>query len=163
MKMKFITAIVAFSITFGFSAFVAELFGANGQLHSSAGENNRTGQEISSLLRQDIENGQEMDAACQSGASFYEYSEAVSEYAADSAAIEDVNLPPDFRFAWQAHMDAWRGHADFLEQNNYRSEELTEIEFFQKYSKQTSEIKRTWLNVLNIAKKYGAVIPPNAY
>ncbi len=92
--MKFITAIVAFSIAFGFSAFLTDLFGANNQLHFQSAENNQTGQEISAFLQQDIENGQEMDAVCETSASYYEYSEAVGEYAADSAALANGEAEP---------------------------------------------------------------------
>ncbi len=160
--MKFITAIVAFSVTFGFSAFLTELLGANNRLHFQTTEATRTGQEISSLLEQDIANGQESEAVYRSGASLSEYSESVSNYVDASESIEDVNLPPDFRFAWHAHMNAWRNHAEFLRSSGLSREELYERDFFLTYLNQNHEIERTWLNVLDIGRKYGAVIPPNA-
>jgi hypothetical protein len=163
MKMKFITAIVAFSITFGFSAFLTGLLGANSRLHCQATQTNRTGQEITSLLEQDIENGQESAEIYRSGASLSEYAESVGNYVDASESIEDVNLPPDFRFAWQAHMNAWRRHADFLKLNDFSREGFYERDFSLKYSNQLAEIERTWFNVLDIGRKYGAVIPPNAY
>ncbi len=161
--MKFITAVAAFAVTFGFSAFLTNFLGLSNQSQFQTARTNRTGQEISSFLQQDIENGEEMDAVCESVGSISEYSEAVGEYADASGAMEDVNFPPDFRFAWQAHMNAWRSHADFLDSNDFSSSELTEKEFLQAYTNQRVEIERTWLNVLNIGKKYGAIIPPNAY
>lgn len=161
--MKFITAIVAFSVAFGFSAFVADFLGANNQLHFHAAETNRAGQEITSLLEQDIANGQISEMVLRSDATFYEYSDSVGNYVDASEAIEDVDLPPDFRFAWQAHLNAWRKHADFLKSNAYSRNTVEENEFSRKYANQTYEITRTWWNVLDIAKKYGAVIPPNAY
>jgi len=160
--MKFITAIVAFSVTFGFSAFLTDLLGANNRLYFQTAETNRTGKEITSLLEQDIENGQASAAVYRSGASLSEYSESVSSYVDASESIEDVNLPPDFRFAWQAHMNAWRRHADFLKSNDFSREGFYERDFFLNYSNQSAEIERTWLIVLDIGRKYGAVIPPNA-
>lgn len=162
MKMKFITAIVAFSITFGFSAFLTNLLAADYHLQFETAGNNRTGQQISAFLRQDIENGRKMDTFCKASASLPKYSEAVNEYVETSEALEDVNFPPDFRFAWQAHMKAWRSHADFLE-SHYSRKDFYEQQTYQIYSNQTGEINRTWLKVLDIGKKYGAVIPSNAY
>lgn len=160
--MKFITAVAAFSIAFGFSAFLTRLFVPGNQSHFQTTKNKRSGQEISSLLQEDIENGREREAISQEGASVFEYSEAVNEYVDASEAIEDVNLPPDFRFAWQAHMNAWRRHADFLE-SNFSRKDFFEKRVFQTYLNQRDEIERTWLNVLDIGRKYGAFIPPNAY
>ena len=161
--MKFITAIVAFSITFVFSAFLTDLLGANNRLQFQAAGTTRTGQEIASLLKQDIANGEESARVYQSGASLFEYAEAVGNYVDASESIEDVNLPPDFRFAWQAHMNAWRNHADFLKSNSFSNEGFYERDFHLIYKNQSNEITRTWWNVLEIGKKYGAVIPPNAY
>ncbi len=160
--MKFITAIIAFSIAFGFSAFLTDLLGANNRLHFQAAETNQTAQEISSLLEQDIENGQQIDALNPSSMTLFEYSAVVGDYVDASESIEDVNLPPDFRFAWQAHMTAWRRHADFLNINSLSSNDLDETES-RRYASQSLEIRRTWFKVLDIGKKYGAVIPPNAY
>lgn len=161
--MKFITAIVAFSITFGFSAFITDLLGANNRLDFQATGTTRAGQDISSLLKQDIANGQESARVYRSGASLSEYAQSVSNYVDASESIEDVNLPPDFRFAWQAHMNAWRSHAEFLKSNGFSREGLYELDFSLTYSNQTDEIERTWRNVLDIGKKYGAIIPPDAY
>ena len=152
MKMKFITAIVAFSITFGFSTVLAGLLG----------ENNQTAQRISDLLKQDIANGQQMDEIYQSNSSF-EFAEAVNEYVNSSQAIDDTNLPSDFRFVWRTHMEAWRAHADFLIRTDcmrkrMSAEETSRVTIEQKY-----EIITTWMNVLRIARRYGAVIPSNAY
>ena len=161
--MKFITAIVTFSIAFGFSTFFAQLLGLNNQIHFRSSENNTTAQEISSLLTQDIANGEEMDEVCQSTDSLSEYSETVSNYVSASESIEDVNLPPDFRFAWQAHMNAWRRHADFLKLSSYPRENISKNQFSRTFARQNDEIQRTWFTVLNVAGKYDAVIPPNAY
>lgn len=161
--MKFITAVVAFSIAFGVSAFITDLLGANNRLHFQAAEINRTGLEITSLLERDIANGEESASVYRSGASLFEYAESVSDYVDASESIEDVNLPPDFRYAWQAHMNAWRRHGDFLKSNDFLNEGFYDRDFSLTYSNQTDEITRTWLNVLDIGEKYGAIIPPNAY
>ncbi|HXH70143.1 MAG TPA: hypothetical protein VNI60_07425 [Pyrinomonadaceae bacterium] len=150
--MKFITAVVVFSITFGFSTVLAGLFA----------ENNQTGQKISSLLQEDIQNGQEMEEMYRFASSL-DYAEAVSEYVANSQAIDDTNLPADFRFAWQAHMAAWRTHANFLNRSDCMRKRMSEEEISQILIAQKYEIMTTWMNVLRIGIKYGAVIPPNAY
>lgn len=152
MKLKFITAVVAFSITFGFSTVLAGLFSPN----------NQTAQKISLLLQQDIANGQAMDGTYQSVFSI-EFAEAVGEYTDNSQAIDDTNLPADFRFAWRNHMQAWRAHADFLNRGgclrkSMSAEEISQIIIEQKY-----EINTTWMTVLRIARRHEAVIPYNAY
>lgn len=153
MKMKFITAIVAFSIAFGFSTVLAGLLG----------ENNQTAQKISSLLERDIANGEKMDAIYSSHASPFEFARAVTEYVGNSQAIDDTDLPADFRIVWQAHMKAWRTHADFLSRSDcvkkrMSAEEISHIRTEQKY-----EIMTTWFDVLRMARRYDAVIPFNAY
>ena len=153
MKMKFITAIVAFSITFGFSTVLAGLLG----------ENNETAQKISSLLKKDIANGQEMDAVYQSASSPFEYARVVSNYVDNSQAIDDTNLPADFRIAWQAHMHAWGVHANFLSISSYKKDKMSAEEISQITTEHKYEITTTWLGVLRLARKYDAVIPYNAY
>jgi hypothetical protein len=153
MKMKFITAIVAFSITFGFSTVLAGLLG----------ENNETAQKISSLLKQDIANGQRMDNAYQLGWSSFQYAKMVSDYVDKSQAIDDTNLPADFRIAWQAHMQAWNTHANFLSRSSCMKKKMTAEEISQITKEHKYEITTTWLDVLRIASKYDAVIPYNAY
>jgi hypothetical protein len=153
MKMKFITAIVAFSITFGFSTVLAGLLG----------ENNETAQKISSLLKQDIANGYEMDAVYQATPSSFQFAKAVSDYVDKSQAIDDTNLPADFRIAWQAHMQAWNTHANFLSRNSCMKKKMTTEEISQITTEHKYEITTTWLDVLRIARKYDAVIPYNAY
>jgi hypothetical protein len=153
MKMKFITAIVAFSITFGFSTVLAGLLG----------ENNETAQKISSLLKQDIANGQRMDQAYHLGWSSSQFARVVSDYVDQSQAIDDTNLPADFTIAWQAHMQAWNTHANFLSRSSCMKKKMTAEEISQITTEHKYEITTTWLDVLRIARKYDAVIPYNAY
>lgn len=153
MKMKFITAVAAFSITFGFSTVLAGLLG----------ENNQTGQKISSLLERDIANGEEMEEISRFAYSPFEYTEVVTEYVDNSQAIDDTNLPADFRFAWQTHMRAWRAHANFLSRNDYIKKKMSAGEISKIMIEQKYEILTTWMNVLKIARRYDAVIPFDAY
>jgi hypothetical protein len=153
MKMKFITAIVAFSITFGFSTVLAGLLG----------ENNETTQKISSLLKQDIANGQRMDQAYHLGWSSFQYAKVVSDYVDKSQAIDDTNLPADFRIAWQSHMQAWNTHANFLSSSSCMKKKMSAEEISHITTEHKYEITTTWLNVLRLARKYEAVIPYNAY
>lgn len=160
--MKFITAVVVFSVTFGFAAFVTTLLGANQRLHYYAIENNSTSNQISAFIQRDVDNGQEMDIVAQYSPSLFEYSQAVQQYVDSSESMEDVNMPPDFRFAWREHMNAWRAQSDFLN-SHYSRNVFDKKEFFRIYTNQNDEIKKTWFNVLEVAKKYNAIIPENAY
>jgi hypothetical protein len=153
MKMKFITAIVAFSITFGFSTVLAGLLG----------ETNETAQKISSLLKQDIANGEEMDVVYQSAPSSLQYARVVGNYVDSSQAIDDTNLPEDFRIAWREHMQAWNTHANFLSRTGCIKKKMSAGETSQVITEHRDEITTTWLNVLRLARKHGASIPYNAY
>lgn len=151
--MKSITAIVAFTIAFGFSSLVAGLFI----------EPNVTGEEITALLRQDIANGQEVDEVYQSAASSFRYARAVDDYAVKMDLLDDTDLPADFRAAWQEHKSAWRAQANFLARTNYLKTKMSADEISQITEKQGLKIDMTWFNVLRICQKYGAVIPRNAF
>lgn len=153
MKMKSITAIVAFSIAFGFSALVAGLFAAP----------NVTGDEISALLRQDIANGQEIDEVYQSTTSSSKRARAVDDYAVKMDLLDDTDLPADFRAAWQNHKQAWRAQANFLARINYLKNKMSAEEISQISDKHGLQIDMTWITVLRIGHKYGAPIPKNAF
>ncbi len=153
MKMKSITAIVAFSIAFGFSALVAGLFA----------EPNVTGEEISALLLQDVSNGQEVDEVYQSTTSSSEYAHAVDNYAVKMDLLDDTDLPADFRAAWQAHKQAWRKYADFLACSSLLKKRMSEEQLSRIDTGLNYQIAITWLNVLKFGKKYGADIPLDAY
>ena len=153
MKLKSITAIVAFSIAFGFSALVAGLFA----------EPNVIGEEISALLRQDIANGQEVDEVYRFTTSSFEKARAVDDYAVKMELLDDNDLPADFRVAWREHKQAWRTQANFLARISYLRNKMTAAEIAQITDKQGIQIDMTWLNVLRISQKHGAVIPSNAF
>lgn len=153
MKMKSITAIVAFSIAFGFSTLFAGLFVVP----------NPAGEEISALLRQDIANARIRDENYQSATSSFEIAKTVDNYVVESQLIDDTNLPSDFRSAWQAHKEAWRAHANFLARVNCLKKRMSEEQLAQISTEQNYQITETWLQVLKFGNKYGAVIPFEAY
>ena len=164
MKTKIITALVAFFATFIFSVGLALMFTPIDQNQVVAlrlSNNNRYARDISNLLRQDVQNGidrSDSDAE-------YDEAESVADYAQNSAQINDENLPRDFQNAWRTHMDAWQNYADFLrdlENPKFRGN-FTEKQISQMNAEHNSKINTTWYEVLRIARKYGTVIPANAY
>jgi hypothetical protein len=164
MKMKYITAAFAFAVTFGFSVLVIGIPQENYAIRFFAiRADNETGRQISFLLQRDDDNGREMDANFKFAPSPARFAEAVNQYVNDSEKIDDANLPLDFRNVWLEHLKAWRAQADFLKQSNLSDEKITEAEFLQTYRYQNAEIRRTWFDVLDVARDYGAVIPRNAY
>ncbi len=168
--MKFITHIVAFSAAFIFSVL---LIGAPGGNFVFELQGNQTQRAINVLLRKDVGNGLHRDYKIQiindgnpfseAASSFEQYAEVISEYVSESETISDDNLPPDFRAAWQTHMLTWREHANFLNQTASVKGKITSEETYQIYKAQDREITKTWLEVLQIARSYGAVIPEGAY
>jgi hypothetical protein len=170
MKTKFITAIVAFSTTFVLSVLLIGVPKENFELQGFATRSSQTKQSISSLLRRDISNGRERDRKIneiyqsnQSEKTTYtsaEYAEIINEYVSASEKLDDTNLPPDFRFAWQNHMKIWREHADFLNQMEEISTEqkIGSDKFFQVFSYQDDEITDTWREVVLTGRKYGIYV-----
>ena len=179
MSTKFITNIVVFATTLFLSVW---LIGIPPQMRLSEGNlyavqnYGRTSADIESLLNQDIQNGQdrrmEMDSVLDRDDSFSEvspvefadFADAVSEYADKSASLDDTNLPQDFRAAWQAHMNEWREHADFLEKlkqpsfkKKFSAEKIAKID-----GNQSHKINVTWYKVLRIAESYNA-FPENPF
>ena len=164
--MKYITALVAFSVAFGFSVLLVGVPQRNFAFQTFRIQaDTETGRQISFLLQQDEDNGRERDTnyRCASSSSTVEFSKAVNQYVRHSEAIDDAHLPTDFRYVWQTHMKAWRTQADFLRQNNLSSEKILRAEFLRTYRYQNAEINRTWFDVLEVAREYGAVIPRKAY
>lgn len=164
MKMKYITAIAAFALTFGVSALLIGVPQQHYTAHTFAIRADReTARQISFLLQQDDDNGREMDINSRFADSNEDIADAVNEYVNRSEAIDDARLPADFRNVWQAHMQAWRAQADFLKQSNLSDEAIADDDFIETYRFQKSEIERTWFDVLGVAEEYGAVIPTDAY
>ena len=164
MKSKIITALVAFFATFIFSVGLALMFTPIDQNQVVAlrlGNNNRYARDISNLLRQDIQNGVDRRE------SYEEYDEAdsVAEYAQTSAQINDENLPRDFQSAWRTHMETWQNYADFLRdmENPKLRQNYTERQISLMNAEHNTKINTTWYEVLRVSRKYGTVIPANAY
>jgi hypothetical protein len=166
MKMKFITAVVAFSATFFFSLLLVGFPKTNYSLQHQC--SNQARYKVTSLLEQDIAFGHERDTQVRSlylrndsSTSIYtstEYAEIVTEYVRYSESLDDTTLPQDFRFAWRDHMRAWREHANFLNQaeGSFFSEDINRSEFFKLFWRQDQEITDTWRKVKVVGRKYGA-------
>jgi len=153
MKTKQITTLAAFIVTFAISVTIANFFTIEQGAVVLRG-NSRTAQQITTLLKQDIANGQD-------GYLNENYIISTFNYVNDSESIDDSNLPRDFQLAWRAHMRAWRKQANFLETKG--SLEFSNAAFVRAYSVNRNEINRTWWEVLRIADKHGAEIPAGAY
>lgn len=152
MRTKHHLALFAFVVTFAFSAVIANFLKVeNGAL--TLWNETKSAQKITELLRQDVANGQERILN-------EDYVITTLAYVNNSENLDDSNLPSDFQRAWRAHMNAWRDHSDFLlEGRRYRSNASLQ----RTLSRNTTEINRTWLRVLQTAKEHGAEIPAGAY
>lgn len=161
--MKSITAIIAFTLTFGFSvALVGLVFG----FPQTVGFNNsfchiKDQSNIVSLLQRDIRNGQIRDSEINTlstpspaDMSLAEYTEFVNSYVDKSQSMYDANLPRDFQTAWRQHMKAWRNYADFLTRINKTSVKITDRDFIQLEKEYNAEINRTWYKVLEIGDNH---------
>lgn len=170
MKTKFITAIVAFSAAFVLSVLLVGVPQRNFEARDFAIQGSETQQNLRSLLRRDIRNGRERDRelnklhqANRSDDAVYtsaEYAEIIDDYVSASESLDDTDMPPDFRFAWQSHMKIWREHADFLNLNKDSSEnlEMDEDVILQIISDQDREITDTWREVIYTGSKYGVYV-----
>jgi hypothetical protein len=168
--MKIITAIIAFTTTFGTSTALTGLFVEKQHSSIAVARTNgdcKTQQRILSLLRQDIKNGEErLDKYSQtvdfgevsSLAGLGVYSKAVSEYSDESASIDDTNLPSDFQRAWRRHMKAWHEYSVHLDQlkKSAETQNMTVDEIVEQLNDQNDLINLTWYKALAVADKYGA-------
>ena len=131
------------------------------------------------LLWQDINNGRARNQELmnidgigediQSSSNIIQIAETTEEYVDESQSLDASGLPADFQQAWQAHMDAWRVQADYLNQikataekyslNNQKTGHLFNLNSNNSYSNQSDEINRTWYQVLRVGRKYGAYVP----
>ncbi len=151
--MKFITGIVAFTLTFIFSV---ALVGFPIEVQN----NNQTQQNIASLVQRDVRNGDETfnkTNSCAKWSVFHKtYPEIVNEYVDKSESMNDADLPSDFQLAWREHMKAWRNYADFL--NDSETEKMDTSDFTRLNSNYNREISVTWQEVLQIGREYGATL-----
>ena len=163
--VKVVSGIAAFVLTFGFSvSLVGLLFGFTGLSGSSIRTESAPG--IAGFLKLDVRNGEMRDRKIRrelyqrrgfSGEGIESllpaYSRSVSEYVAESSAMDDSMLPADLRYAWRDHMEAWKKHDDLL--RYAASGKLKESTFRPTYKRTSNEIRETWEQVLRIADRYG--------
>jgi hypothetical protein len=180
MRVKTILSIIAFIAAFGLSVLLVGVPQYN--LYSKyrkTQDSRNVRQSITILLRQDIENGylrsqrvkylDEQAQYSRSGADIGAYTDATTDYVEASEAISLRGLPSDFRAAWLEHMQAWREHADFLEQQKHsgvkhtvNGREVVQYPFDRtdkiRYRNQVEQINATWYEVVRIGRKYGAYV-----
>lgn len=158
--MKFITGIVAFTLTFGFSVALIG-FPKTDFVSFEIRENSQEQQNIASLLRRDIRNGRERDKKLDDMDLLSEkpvYSEAyikiVNEYVDKSSSMDDADLPADFQVVWHEHMQAWQDYADFINSSeNIKKSSCLLSRLEDNYNQ---EISVTWYEVLRVGREYGA-------
>lgn len=152
MNIKHITGLLAFVLTFALSATVAGFF----KIQTDSAIYLSDGDKINALLVQDIENGRERDIDSSDS-----IADDTLEYVESSEVINDTDLPADFQNAWHAHLKTWHREAIILAKAE--NEEISQKNFDFIDSRNRAEIIRTWFEVLRIAQRHGAVIPPDAY
>lgn len=158
--MKFITRIAAFTLTFVFSVALIGFPKAEIVPFEIRGDS-QTQQNVASLLRRDIGNGEQrdvkidkIDSESSKSVYFEEYKKFINEYVSKSSSLNDADLPPDFQIAWRAHMQAWQDYADFL--NSLETVKIPGWLFSRLEDEYDQEISRTWYEVLRVGKDYGA-------
>lgn len=178
--MKIILGIIAFTLTFGFSAgLVGLLFGfpqpevkpfAYNKKYNSVHSD-----KIQRLLTKDIGNGDLRNQEIYKletnnngfASSIYKakYRSVINDYYVKSSSINDSNLPEDFKYAWREHMNAWKKQAQYLDSLQEDKEGFAEdIDLAVKnYSDNTNEINSTWYQVLRIADRYGVDVDRSYY
>ena len=182
MRSKALLSIIAFLAAFGISVAVTPRASKPGfaPYVKRGCAQTETTRKITNLLQNDIENGVARDRKLReirlegfsrdSETYYVNFVKQTDEYVTASENIDDSELPADLRAAWREHLKAWRTHADFLNKNGYTPpQERTygigsgEGSLRNIYREQNNEINNTWYEVLRIARKYDAYIPPGAY
>ena len=158
--MKFITGIVAFTLTFVFSVALIGFPKADFVPFEVRGDS-QVQQNVASLLRRDIRNGRERDKKLDEMDLLSEkpvYSEAyikvVNEYVDKSSSMDDADLPADFQVAWREHMQAWNDYADFI--NSSENGKTSSCMLSRLEDNYNQEISITWEEVLRVGREYGA-------
>lgn len=166
---RIITAIIAFVVTFVFSAgLVRILFGApevQTVYRYKPQCADRYASDIESFIWQDIRNGEtQMERiSVKSGFElkpsnefFTQYADAVSEYVNKSSSMDDSQLPENLRTAWRKHMEAWQNYSDFLTEVKNSRKTLSDDEFRISEKRLDYEISQTWHEVIRLGRSYGA-------
>lgn len=167
MNTRFITALLAFFVAFGFSsAFTGLVRSSNTGFSCSSSVRQSDSKRILNLLKQDIRNGEaRLDVFVYSNdfevpftkKSLAIYARTVESYLNESASLDDSDLPADFQAAWREHIKAWREFSEVINNKNAAvSNDEEQLKAAQTHFQQESEIDRSWYKVLAIAHKYNA-------
>lgn len=151
-SFKFTVAVVAFVVTFIFSAGLVRIFVPEPVIKTVYRDRTqfveRNENAIEQFLRRDIRN----DATRSSYGDSDEHPEAVMAYWKASSSMDDSEFPADFRAAWREHMKAWKNYGDYL--SAAQRGKISE----QKRERLNDEINRTWDDVLSIGRIYGSTL-----
>lgn len=182
MRSKNILSVAAFVLAFGLSAAFASLFIPETRTESYAirvndskptscfshRRNSAVANKIADFINADKRNGRQSERAAYEygrdiftktdGSAIAGYAVAVEGYVDDSSSMETEVLPSDLQNEWQEHMKAWRDYSNFLNRMKKSSnragwsvEELENTDDFH-----SREISRTWRNVIQTGRSYGA-------
>jgi hypothetical protein len=160
MRIKTVISILAFALTFGFSAYFASFFLPETSVTETYFQpeqfiSNASDSELLAFLKEDVENGHEVTTDIASMLADdvpYNVAQAeATESLADKMEFADIdNFPADFQTAWQNHTTAWRNLSDYL--NEVKDNETVSSK--TKMNKFDKEITRTYMIVLKVGKKY---------
>lgn len=95
-----------------------------------------------------------------------EYSDTISEYLKKSESLDDSNLPKDFQYVWQQHLQTWRvhsNHSNQIKEMVEQGENKKEINKAEANPVTGDDIEGSWETVKQIAEKYGAILPEENY
>lgn len=175
--MKIILGFIAFLLTFGVSStLVGLIFGfpqetKAPQVYQLRADSSTT-RRIESLIKRDVRNGEsrhrlaaEAYSELKNDETLYadaKYRLTVLQYVDTSSGMSDAGLPTDFQYAWREHMNAWKKQAAFVKTKDYATGEFN-VDSENVYADNTSEINKTWYQVLRIAQRYGVEIDENYY
>jgi hypothetical protein len=149
---RIITAIVAFAVTFIFSAGLVRIILPAPVVRYVTIDRprviERNSNEIEAFLLRDINNGSaRMDYKYTDN-----YAEAVMDYWKTSSSMDASRFPQDFQNEWREHMQAWRNYADYLEETSSSRRDCSEGK------RLIGEINRTWEEVKSVGRTYGAYV-----
>lgn len=118
-------------------------------------------QRISQFMQRDIANGERRDVKLATLrrselVSSDKYADAVLDYVEESTRLDYSALPADFRDAWRAHLNAWRDHANLLNSVKQNPNKGLGPDFYETYQAQDEAISDTWMDVKQVAYRYGA-------
>ncbi|HVE58634.1 MAG TPA: hypothetical protein VNB22_17510 [Pyrinomonadaceae bacterium] len=149
---RVITAVVAFAVTFIFSAGLVRIILPAPVVRYVTIDRprviERNSNEIEAFLLRDIDNGSaRMDYKYTDN-----YAEAVMDYWKTSSSMDSSRFPQDFQNKWREHMQAWRNYADYLEERSSSRRDCSEGK------RLIGEINRTWEEVKSSGRTYGAYV-----